>query len=52
MFTLVHIKIRNKLSYKRIEKLIYVHYNMHVRMQSAELHNEPKQRLIPSTSIL
>ncbi|CAM0151699.1 unnamed protein product [Urochloa decumbens] len=32
-FALVHTKIRNKLSYDKLHKLVYVHYNLKERIQ-------------------
>ena len=39
-FTLIHTKVRNRLSYRRLEKLVYVHYNMRLRLRCAELDKE------------
>ncbi|RZR73161.1 hypothetical protein BHM03_00020964, partial [Ensete ventricosum] len=30
-FTMIHTKVRNKLSYRRLEKLVYIHCNMRLR---------------------
>ncbi|RRT35921.1 hypothetical protein B296_00056582 [Ensete ventricosum] len=37
------MKIRNRLSYRRLEKLAYIHYNMQLRLQCAELDKELKE---------
>ncbi|RZR97863.1 hypothetical protein BHM03_00027107 [Ensete ventricosum] len=42
-FALIHTKVRNRLSYRRLEKLVYVHYNMRLRLQCAELDKEPEE---------
>ncbi|RWV83433.1 hypothetical protein GW17_00054960 [Ensete ventricosum] len=42
-FALIHTKVRNRLSYRRLEKLVYVHYNMRLRLRCAELDKEPEQ---------
>nr|XP_018686484.1 PREDICTED: uncharacterized protein LOC103994246 [Musa acuminata subsp. malaccensis]XP_018686485.1 PREDICTED: uncharacterized protein LOC103994246 [Musa acuminata subsp. malaccensis]XP_018686486.1 PREDICTED: uncharacterized protein LOC103994246 [Musa acuminata subsp. malaccensis]XP_018686487.1 PREDICTED: uncharacterized protein LOC103994246 [Musa acuminata subsp. malaccensis] len=42
-FALIHTKVRNRLSYRRFEKLVYVYYNMQLRLQCAELDKEPKE---------
>jgi len=41
-FALVHTKIRNKLSYDKLHKLVYVHYNLKERIQeeSGQQHKE------------
>ncbi|RRT31597.1 hypothetical protein B296_00059020 [Ensete ventricosum] len=41
-FAMIHTKVRNRLSYRRLEKLVYVHYNMRLRLRCAELDKEPK----------
>ncbi|RZS14051.1 hypothetical protein BHM03_00045706 [Ensete ventricosum] len=42
-FTLIHMKVHNRLSYRRLEKLIYVHYNMWLKLRCAELDKEPEE---------
>jgi len=32
-FALVHTKLRNRLSYDKLHKLVYVHYNLKLRIQ-------------------
>ncbi|RWW43636.1 hypothetical protein BHE74_00050681, partial [Ensete ventricosum] len=44
-FTLIHMKVRNRLSYKRLEKLVYVHYNMQLKLRCAELDKKEPQEL-------
>ncbi|RWW06529.1 hypothetical protein GW17_00030133, partial [Ensete ventricosum] len=39
-FELVHTKVRNRLSYRWFEKLVYVHYNMWLRLRCAKLDKE------------
>ncbi|RWW87707.1 hypothetical protein BHE74_00003458, partial [Ensete ventricosum] len=36
-FVLIHTKVRNRLSYRRLEKLVYIHYYMRLKLQYAEL---------------
>ncbi|XP_064939513.1 uncharacterized protein LOC135593424 [Musa acuminata AAA Group] len=42
-FALIHTKVRNRLSYRRLEKLVYVHYNMRLKLRCAELDKEPEE---------
>lgn len=35
-FALVHTKLRNRLSYDKLHKLVYVHYNLKLRIQHFE----------------
>ncbi|WOK93708.1 hypothetical protein Cni_G02408 [Canna indica] len=39
-FALIHTKPRNRLSYARLKKLVYVHYNMRLRLRAMQ--NEDK----------
>ncbi|OAY66445.1 hypothetical protein ACMD2_20747, partial [Ananas comosus] len=41
-FTLIHTKVRNRLAYARLEKLVYIHYNMrlHLRCMQEEYDKE------------
>ncbi|CAN6247079.1 unnamed protein product [Urochloa humidicola] len=39
-FALVHTKIRNKLSYDKLHKLVYVHYNLKERIQEKTVHQQ------------
>ncbi|RWW16754.1 hypothetical protein GW17_00019344 [Ensete ventricosum] len=39
-FALIHTKVRNRLSYRRLKKLVYVHYNIRLTLQYAELDKE------------
>ncbi|XP_065028298.1 uncharacterized protein LOC135651798 [Musa acuminata AAA Group] len=39
-FALIHMKVRSRLSYRRLEKLVYVHYNMRLKLRCAELDKE------------
>uniref|UniRef100_A0A804HMZ5 HAT C-terminal dimerisation domain-containing protein n=1 Tax=Musa acuminata subsp. malaccensis TaxID=214687 RepID=A0A804HMZ5_MUSAM len=45
-FALIHTKVHNKLSYRRLEKLVYVYYNMRLRLRCAELDKEPEESYI------
>ncbi|MQL94876.1 hypothetical protein Taro_027538 [Colocasia esculenta] len=40
-FALIHTKMRNRLSYRRLDQLVYVHYNMRLRVK--HLTQDPKQ---------
>ncbi|RWW71191.1 hypothetical protein BHE74_00021084 [Ensete ventricosum] len=42
-FALIHMKVRNRLSYRRLEKLVYVHYNTWLRLRCVELDKEPEE---------
>ncbi|RZS00607.1 hypothetical protein BHM03_00030351 [Ensete ventricosum] len=44
-FALIHTKVRNRLSYKRLEKLVYVHYNMRLKFRCAELDKKEPEEL-------
>ncbi|RWV91308.1 hypothetical protein GW17_00046411 [Ensete ventricosum] len=39
-FVLIHTKICNRLSYKWLKKLVYVHYNMRLILRCANLDNK------------
>ncbi|MQM00533.1 hypothetical protein Taro_033265 [Colocasia esculenta] len=41
-FALIHTKLRNRLSYRHLDQLVYVHYNMRLRVK--HLTEDPKQR--------
>ncbi|RWW79171.1 hypothetical protein BHE74_00012570 [Ensete ventricosum] len=45
-FALIHKKVRNRLSYRRLEKLVYVHYNLWLRLRCVELDKEPEEPYI------
>lgn len=32
-FSLIHTKVRNRLSYPKLEKLVFAHYNMRLRLR-------------------
>jgi hypothetical protein len=32
-FALIHTKVHNKLSYKKLHKLVYVNYNLHIHLR-------------------
>jgi hypothetical protein len=34
-FALIHTKVRNKLYYKKLHKLVYVNYNLHIYLRQA-----------------
>ncbi|RWW85675.1 hypothetical protein BHE74_00005625, partial [Ensete ventricosum] len=42
-FALIHTKVRNRFSYRQLEKLVHVHYNLRLRLQCAELDKEPEE---------
>ncbi|RWV85416.1 hypothetical protein BHE74_00058480 [Ensete ventricosum] len=42
-FTLIHTKVHNKLPYRQLKKLVYIHYNMQIRLSYTELDNKPKE---------
>ncbi|RWW07078.1 hypothetical protein GW17_00029552 [Ensete ventricosum] len=42
-FTLIHIKVHNRLSYRWLEKQAYDDYNMRLRLRCAELDKEPDE---------
>ncbi|RRT31713.1 hypothetical protein B296_00058577 [Ensete ventricosum] len=44
-FILIHTKVRNRLSYKRLEKLVYVYYNMWLKLRCAELDKNELEEL-------
>jgi hypothetical protein len=33
IFALIHTKVHNNLSYKKLHKLVYVNYNIHIRLR-------------------
>jgi hypothetical protein len=41
-FALIHTKVRNKLSYKKLHKLVYVNYNLHIRLRQAGTYERDK----------
>lgn len=41
-FALVHTKVRNRLGYEKLHKLVYVHYNLKLRLQQNEIEQEEK----------
>ena len=36
-FNLIHSKRRNRLEHERLEKLVFVHYNLHLRVNLTEI---------------
>ncbi|RWW10668.1 hypothetical protein GW17_00025779, partial [Ensete ventricosum] len=42
----LHTKVRNKPSYKQLEKLVYVHYNIRLRLRCVELDKETEESYI------
>ena len=40
------MKVRNKLSYRWLEKLVYIHYNIRVRLRYVKLDKEPMETKI------
>lgn len=45
-FALVHTKVRNRLGYDKLHKLVYVHYNLKLRLQMQEA-DRPEKELDP-----
>ncbi|MQL68366.1 hypothetical protein Taro_000620, partial [Colocasia esculenta] len=43
-FSLIHIKIRNRLGVDRLEKLVYCHYNMRLRVKQKEERQKIERR--------
>lgn len=41
-FHIDYMKIHNKLSYRRLEELVYVYYNMQLRLWCGKEPQEPK----------
>lgn len=37
-FALIHTKVRNRMSYQKLHKLVYVNYNLRIRMREAGLY--------------
>ena len=44
-FALVHTKLRNRLSYDKLHKLVYVHYNLKLRIQHYETNMESLEQM-------
>ncbi|RWW38029.1 hypothetical protein BHE74_00056771 [Ensete ventricosum] len=42
-FALIHTKVHNRLSYRLLEKLVYVHYNIRLKLQCVELDKETEE---------
>ncbi|XP_042394012.1 uncharacterized protein LOC121984907 [Zingiber officinale] len=42
-FSLIHTKVRNRLSYRRLEKMVYVHYNMRLQLRATTEENEEQE---------
>ncbi|KAK3124751.1 hypothetical protein QOZ80_7BG0592000 [Eleusine coracana subsp. coracana] len=42
-FALIHTKVRNRLSYQKLHKLVYVNYNLRIRMREAGLYRVPEE---------
>ncbi|MQM05239.1 hypothetical protein Taro_038046 [Colocasia esculenta] len=36
-FALIHTKVRNRLSHRRLDNLVYVHYNMRLRLKHVQM---------------
>jgi hypothetical protein len=41
-FALIHTKVRNKLSYKKLHKLVYVNYNLHICLRQVGTYERDK----------
>ncbi|TVU26044.1 hypothetical protein EJB05_28572, partial [Eragrostis curvula] len=42
-FALVHTKVRNRLTHQKLQKLVYVNYNLRIRLKEAGLFQPPQQ---------
>ncbi|XP_074587443.1 uncharacterized protein LOC141843279 [Curcuma longa] len=42
-FSLIHTKVRNRLSYRRLEKMVYVHYNMRLQLRAITEEKEEQE---------
>lgn len=42
-FNLIHLKRRNKLGHERLQKLVFVHYNLRLRVKEAEKEQKKKE---------
>ncbi|XP_042378810.1 uncharacterized protein LOC121971552 [Zingiber officinale] len=42
-FSLIHTKVQNRLSYRRLEKMVYVHYNMRLQLRAITEENEEQE---------
>lgn len=48
-FALIHTKVRNKLSYRKLHSLVYVNYNLRIRLRQAGVYKreeDPFQKLM------
>jgi hypothetical protein len=41
-FALIHTKVHNRLSYKKLHKLVYVNYNLCIRLRQADTYKREK----------
>jgi hypothetical protein len=46
-FALVHTKLRNRLGYEKLDRLVYVHYNLKLLIQLFELDNPQEKEIDP-----
>ncbi|OAY62702.1 hypothetical protein ACMD2_17581 [Ananas comosus] len=44
-FALIHTKVRNRLAYARLEKLVYIHYNMRLRLRCMQEEYDKEKEL-------
>ena len=53
-FALVHTKLRNRLGYEKLHKLVYVHYNLKLSIQQFEIdfRNLQQQKEVDSCSMM
>ncbi|RWW01271.1 hypothetical protein GW17_00035704, partial [Ensete ventricosum] len=42
---LIHTKVFNQLSYRRLEKLVFIHYNLRLKLRCAELDKNDLEEL-------
>ncbi|MQM01956.1 hypothetical protein Taro_034717 [Colocasia esculenta] len=43
-FALIHTKVRNRLSHRRLDNLVYVHYNMRLRLKHVQMDDKKGDR--------
>ena len=52
MFSLVHTKLRNRLGYEKLDRLVYVHYNLKFLIQQFELDNPQEKEIGPYSMMM
>jgi hypothetical protein len=51
-FALVHTKLRNRLGYEKLDRLVYVHYNLKLLIQQFELENPQEKEIDPYSMMM